>query len=141
MKNSTSQLIKFILITVLISLVTIVQAQTSKSVSLEDASKSIQSKSNGKILSAKTSFLNNQKTHKIKVLLPSGRIKVYQIPANKSPRKQRNQQRNDRYQSNDYRQNQSSQHHNNQRSNAPTRQMKRLNPQPRNTTTNREKQK
>ena len=53
----------------------------NSSLSLEQASKQIQTQSQGKILSAKTLHDNHQHTHRIKVLLPSGRIKVYKLPA------------------------------------------------------------
>jgi hypothetical protein len=55
-------------------------AQGRKEVSLAQASENIRNDTKGKILSAKTTEINGRRTHKIQVLTPSGRVKVYRIP-------------------------------------------------------------
>jgi hypothetical protein len=49
-------------------------------VSLEQASEMAREKSKGKVLSARTTNFNGEKAHRIQVLTPSGRVKIYQIP-------------------------------------------------------------
>ena len=152
-----SKLIRFVLITLFLCSTSFVQAKNPKSVSLEDASKQVQSSSNGKIISAKTSHVNNQNIHKIKVLLPNGRIKTYRVPAeNGSSHGSRNgshdnsqKRRNNHYQQNNYRQNQLNSHYNNSRHNnsnrdlnhrqMPTRNTRNIN-STHSTNTNRERQ-
>ncbi len=69
-------------------------AQGRKEVSLAQASEHIRNDTKGKILSAKTTEINGRKTHKIQVLTPSGRVKVYQIPVSPQTRPQNTNQRN-----------------------------------------------
>jgi len=49
--------------------------------SLNAASQSIKEQTGGRILSAKTVLVNGQRIHKIKVLLPSGKVKVFKVSA------------------------------------------------------------
>ena len=49
--------------------------------SLDTAVQSIKQKTGGRILSAKTVTKNGQRVHKIKVLLPSGKVQVFKITA------------------------------------------------------------
>lgn len=49
--------------------------------SLDTAVQSIKQKTGGRILSAKTVTINGQRVHKIKVLLPSGKVQVFKITA------------------------------------------------------------
>ncbi|MCB1595799.1 MAG: hypothetical protein KDI76_12890, partial [Xanthomonadales bacterium] len=51
--------------------------------SLEDATEYVRSTSKGKVLSAKTNINEGKKSHRIQVLTPSGRVRVYQIDAQK----------------------------------------------------------
>lgn len=54
-------------------------AQASQS--LDSAVQSIKQKTGGRILSAKTVHKNGQRVHKIKVLLPSGKVQVFRVNA------------------------------------------------------------
>ena len=160
MKHATKHITKFntklmriVLITLFLCSTSFVQAKNPKSVSLEDASKQVQSSSNGKIISAKTSHVNNQNIHKIKVLLPNGRIKTYRVPAENGSshgsHDNSQQRRNNHYQQNNYRQNQSNSHYNNSRNNnsnrdlnhrqMPTRNTRNIN-STHSTNTNRERE-
>ena len=58
-------------------------ADKKKQVSLEQASELVRQQSKGKVLSARTTNFNGSKTHRIQVLTPSGRVKIFQIPSNK----------------------------------------------------------
>ena len=49
--------------------------------SLNDAVQSIKQETGGRILSAKTIDKNGQRIHKIKVLLPSGKVQVFSVNA------------------------------------------------------------
>jgi hypothetical protein len=49
--------------------------------SLNDAAESIKQKTGGRILSTKTVSKNGQRIHKIKVLLPSGKVQVFKVSA------------------------------------------------------------
>ena len=49
--------------------------------SLDTAVQSIKQKTGGRILSAKTVTKNGQRVHKIKVLLPSGKVQVFKVTA------------------------------------------------------------
>ncbi len=49
--------------------------------SLKQAISHIKQQSGGRILSAKTVSERGQALHKIKVLLPSGKVRVFRIPA------------------------------------------------------------
>ncbi|MCF6319413.1 MAG: hypothetical protein L3J83_09090 [Proteobacteria bacterium] len=53
------------------------------SISLEQASEMARLQSKGKVLSAKTTNFKGGKTHRIQVLTPSGRVKIFKIPSNK----------------------------------------------------------
>ena len=50
--------------------------------SLESAVQSIKQKTGGRILSTKTVNKNGKRAHKIKVLLPSGKVQVFRVNAN-----------------------------------------------------------
>jgi hypothetical protein len=63
-------------------------AKNKSDVSLEEASEFIRQQSQGKVLSAKTTHFNGARMHRIQVLTPSGRVKVFQVPAYKEPNKQ-----------------------------------------------------
>ncbi len=58
-------------------------ADKKKIVSLEQASELVRQQSEGKVLSARTTNFNGNRTHRIQVLTPSGRVKIFQIPLNK----------------------------------------------------------
>ncbi len=58
-------------------------ADKKGSVSLEQASEMVRLQSKGKVLSARTTNFNGGKTHRIQVLTPSGRVKIFQIPSTK----------------------------------------------------------
>lgn len=49
--------------------------------SLDAAAQSIKQQTGGRILSAKTVEINGQRIHKIKVLLPSGKVRVFKVNA------------------------------------------------------------
>ena len=48
---------------------------------LKDATQSIKQKTSGRILSTKTVKSNGQTIYKIKVLLPSGKVQTFKVPA------------------------------------------------------------
>ena len=48
---------------------------------LNEATQSIKQKTGGRILSAKTVKSNGQIIYKIKVLLPSGKVQTFKVPA------------------------------------------------------------
>ncbi len=52
--------------------------------SLEQASEMVRLQSKGKVLSARTTNFNGGKAHRIQVLTPSGRVKIFQIPISES---------------------------------------------------------
>ena len=58
------------------------QSDQSAGMSLDQAVQSVKEKTGGRILSAKTVNRNGQRIHKIKVLLPSGKVQVFRITAN-----------------------------------------------------------
>lgn len=58
-----------------------IQLAQSNSQSLDSAVKSVKQKTGGRILSAKTITENGQQIHKIKVLLPSGKVRVFKVNA------------------------------------------------------------
>lgn len=70
-----------ILFIVLMGFVQFSVAENKPVITLEEASKQVLKTSKGKILSAKTTNSNGQKTHRIQVLTPTGRVKIFQIPA------------------------------------------------------------
>lgn len=49
--------------------------------SLDQAVKQVRKQTGGRILSAKTVSKKGQRTHRIKVLMPSGRVKIIHKPA------------------------------------------------------------
>ena len=53
----------------------------SGSQTLNDATQSIKQKTGGRILSTKTVKINGQIIYKIKVLLPSGKVQTFKVPA------------------------------------------------------------
>ena len=64
----------------LISSPTIQLAQNNNQ-SLNNAAQSVKQRTGGRILSAKTVRKKGQRVHKIKVLLPSGKIQIFTINA------------------------------------------------------------
>lgn len=50
--------------------------------SLNSAAQSIKQQTGGRILSTKTIIRNGKRIHKIKVLLPSGKVRIFKIKAN-----------------------------------------------------------
>jgi len=53
----------------------------NKNQSLNSAVRSVKKRTGGRILSAKTIVRNGQRFHKIKVLLPSGKVQTFKIKA------------------------------------------------------------
>ncbi|MCW8899419.1 MAG: hypothetical protein OQK75_08505 [Gammaproteobacteria bacterium] len=88
MKNSISPVIFFILIS-LMSAVSQANPQrpspyiqlAQASQNLDSAVQSVKQQTGGRILSAKTINKNGLRVHKIKVLLPSGKVQVFSINA------------------------------------------------------------
>ena len=62
---------------------TINAADKKNTVTLEQASEMVREQSKGKVLSARTTHFNGGRTHRIQVLTPSGRVKIFQVPMNK----------------------------------------------------------
>ena len=58
-----------------------IQLAQNNNQSLNSAVKSIKKRTGGRILSAKTIVRNGQRFHKIKVLLPSGKVQTFKIKA------------------------------------------------------------
>lgn len=58
-----------------------IQFAKNNNQNLNRAVKSIKEKTGGRILSAKTVKKNGQKIHKIKVLLPSGKVQTFRVTA------------------------------------------------------------
>jgi hypothetical protein len=85
--------IMFIILTALLSSVSLASSQPNVSLSssyillaqnnqsLDSAVQSIKQQTGGRILSAKTVVEDGQRIHKIKVLLPSGKIQTFKISA------------------------------------------------------------
>ena len=65
-----------------ISALPYIQLAQSNSQSLAEAAQSIKEQTGGRILSAKTIIRNGQQIHKIKVLLPSGKVRIFKVNAN-----------------------------------------------------------
>lgn len=86
MKKTFTTFQKAILIIVM-AFMQVSLAAGNNNTSLEEASEQIRTSTQGKILSAKTIGNNNQKTHRIQVLTPSGRVKIYNVPATQNNRK------------------------------------------------------
>lgn len=57
------------------------QVQFAQNQSLNSAIKSIKQKTGGRILTTKTISKNGQRIYKIKVLLPSGKVKIFKVAA------------------------------------------------------------
>ena len=76
--------IKLLLIVALIGLMPFSYAKDKDDVSLEQASETIRKETKGQVLSATTKTYKGVKSHRIQVLTESGRVKVYQVPANKN---------------------------------------------------------
>lgn len=62
---------------------TVNAADKKNTVTLEQASEMVRKQSKGKVLSARTTNFNGGRTHRIQVLTPSGRVKIFQVPVNK----------------------------------------------------------
>lgn len=88
--------IKFLLVLSFIGFGQFSYAKEEKPMNLEDATSFIQKNSQGKILSAKTLHKNGVNTHRIKVITPSGRVKVFKVPSNNST-KQSNKRNFNKY--------------------------------------------
>lgn len=58
-----------------------IQLAQSGGKTLNEAVESVKQQTGGRILSAKTVNKNGQRIHKIKVLLPSGKVRIFQINA------------------------------------------------------------
>ena len=58
-----------------------IQLAQSGNQNLDSAVQSIKQKTGGRILSAKTTTKNGQRIHKIKVLLPSGKVQTFKVSA------------------------------------------------------------
>ena len=58
-----------------------IQLAKNNNQNLNRAVKSIKEKTGGRILSAKTVKKNGQQIHKIKVLLPSGKVQTFRVTA------------------------------------------------------------
>lgn len=58
-----------------------IQLAQNNNQSLDSAVQTIKQKTGGRILSAKTVVKNGQRVHKIKVLLPSGKVQTFKINA------------------------------------------------------------
>jgi len=58
-----------------------IQFAKNNNQNLNRAVKSIKEKTGGRILSAKTVKKNGQQIHKIKVLLPSGKVQTFRVTA------------------------------------------------------------
>lgn len=58
-----------------------IQLAQNNNQSLNNAVRSVKQRTGGRILSAKTVIKNGQRVHKIKVLLPSGKIQTFTINA------------------------------------------------------------
>lgn len=58
-----------------------IQLAQNKNQSLNSAVRSVKKRTGGRILSAKTIVRNGQRFHKIKVLLPSGKVQTFKINA------------------------------------------------------------
>lgn len=69
-------------------------ARNKSNVSLEDASEFIREQSKGKVLSARTTNFNGEKKHRIQVLTPSGRVKIFQVPTYINPKQRRSNYNN-----------------------------------------------
>ncbi|MCB1586342.1 MAG: hypothetical protein R3F25_06500 [Gammaproteobacteria bacterium] len=73
----------FVILLLLCSFSAFSQIKNNNEMSLEDATEYVRSTSKGKVLSAKTNVNQGKKSHRIQVLTPSGRVRVYQIDAQK----------------------------------------------------------
>ena len=58
-----------------------ISVQAKDSMDLEQAAEHARKSSKGKVLSARTTNRRGENTHRIQVLTPSGRVKIYNIPA------------------------------------------------------------
>ena len=97
----TSLQFKLLLTLLLFGFVTVSHAKPPKEISLADASEIVRNKTNGKILSARTSRVNGQNLHKIQVLTQSGRVKIYRVPAQKNRDRHARSKPNNKFWSND----------------------------------------
>lgn len=65
-----------------ISALPYIKLAQNDSQSLEAATQSIKEQTGGRILSAKTIIRDGRQIHKIKVLLPSGKVRIFNVNAN-----------------------------------------------------------
>ena len=72
--------IKVTLFAVLLLSSTFALAEDKLSVTLEQAAEDVRKSENGRVLSARTTYYNGKTEHRIKVLTPSGRVKIVKIP-------------------------------------------------------------
>ncbi|MCF6319607.1 MAG: hypothetical protein L3J83_10095 [Proteobacteria bacterium] len=66
-------------------------------ISLEQASEMVRLQSKGKVLSARTTNFNGGRAHRIQVITPSGRVKIFQIPIAESHFRKPQHYNNPRY--------------------------------------------
>ena len=64
----------------IITLILLLISLDVSALSLNAAVRQVQQETGGKVLAAKTIEANKGKVHKIKVLLPNGRVKTFMIP-------------------------------------------------------------
>ena len=81
MKYSFLAVLFFALVTI-ISTPNQAFAQNNQNSNLNSAVQSVKQQTGGRILSAKTVNKNGKRVHKIKVLLPSGKVQVFSVKAN-----------------------------------------------------------
>lgn len=80
--------IRLLLLILILGISQIAVSKDSNPMSLEEASDHIRETTNGKVLSARTVRSKNSKSHRIQVLTPTGRVKVYMVPAQERNNKQ-----------------------------------------------------
>jgi|GEM_PF-5562746 len=84
-----------ILLIVLITFLGLIPAYAAKKqvpFSLEQASEYARKESNGKVLSAKTTMANGEKIHRVQIVTPSGRVKIYQLPTSVNKKQNKSNQ-------------------------------------------------
>jgi len=91
---------KLLIIMTLLLLMPFSYANNDDEVSLEQATESIRKESQVQVLSATTNNYRGVKSHRIQVLTESGRVKVYQVPANKNEQPNSNKYQNNNNRSN-----------------------------------------
>ena len=90
--------IQTLLVILLLGFMQFSLAKKKDHTSLEEASEAVRKSTNGKVLSAKTTGDKGSQSHRIQVLTPSGRVKVYQVPASKKKDSRTNRNDKNRHQ-------------------------------------------